>query len=198
MIKFNFIKLLTLICLLNLMSIKMSAQNEQSMDSPEMKAFMEYMTPSEMHKLLAKFDGDWDTKTQFWMSPDSPAEMSAGVAHNKLIFNGLYLQMEHSGKSEMSEFHGMGTFAYDNAAKEFQASWIDNFGTCLLYQTGHYNEKSKSIEISGEFADPITGKPLKTRSVYTYIDDNHWSMDMYNMMDGKEFKSMHADYVKSK
>ncbi|HPD33212.1 MAG TPA: DUF1579 domain-containing protein [Bacteroidota bacterium] len=196
--KFNYVKLLVLICLLNLTSITISAQNEQSMDSPEMKAFMEYMTPSEMHKLLAKFDGDWETKTQFWMSPDSPPEISTGVAHNKLIFNGLYLQMEHSGKSDMGEFHGMGTFAYDNAAKEFQASWIDNYGTCLLYQTGKYNEKTKSIEIKGEFADPVSGKPLKTRSVYTYIDDNHWSMDMYNMMDGKEFKSMHSDYVKSK
>jgi len=89
------------------------------MDSPEMKAFMEYMTPGEMHKLLAKFDGDWDTKTRFWMTPESPAEIS-------------------------------------------------------------------------------TGDPIKTRSVYTYIDDNHWSMEMFNMMDGKEFKSMHTDYVKSK
>ena len=196
--KSNLLKLFSLIILLNLTFIKMEAQDDQSMDSPEMKAFMEYIAPGEMHKFLEKFAGDWEITAQFWMTPDSPSENSKGTANNKMLMDGRYLQLDQVGKSESNEFHGMGVIGYDNAEKKFQSTWIDNFGTVIFYQKGDYNKTDKSIEFAGEFTDFMTGKPIKARTVYTYINDNHWTCDMYNIFEGKEFKSMHTDFIRKK
>ncbi len=38
----------------------------------EMKAWMDYMTPGDIHKMLAKSDGDWDADMTMWMAANTP------------------------------------------------------------------------------------------------------------------------------
>jgi hypothetical protein len=46
------------------------AQDEQQMD-PQMKAWMEYMTPGPTHEMIAKDNGTWKAKMTMWTTPDS-------------------------------------------------------------------------------------------------------------------------------
>jgi hypothetical protein len=87
-------------------------------------------------------------------------------------------------------FNGLSLEGYDNAKKEFTSIWIDNMGTGTSISTGKYDKKSKSITYFGNVYDPMQGKDVKIKQVIKIIDKDHYTIEMYNEVEGKEFKSM--------
>jgi len=85
-----------------LLSFASFGQDANQQMPPEMKAWMDYMTPSEMHKLLAKGVGEWKTKITMWLAPDAPPTTAEGTSVCEMILGGRYLQSKHS-----SNFNGM-------------------------------------------------------------------------------------------
>lgn len=155
------------------------------------KAWEVYATPSKAHEMLAKDTGTWDAEMTFWM-PESPEPTKAkSVATYKMILDGKYQEGIFKGDMFGMSFEGRGMTAYDNASKEFIATWIDNMGTGMLVSRGKYDEASKSITFSGNMVDPVTGKEKKVKEVITYIDDKNQKMEMFEVnSDGTEFKNM--------
>jgi hypothetical protein len=43
--------------------------NVTAQSEAEMKAWMEYMTPGDFHKEMAKWDGEWNEDITMWMAP---------------------------------------------------------------------------------------------------------------------------------
>ena len=155
------------------------------------KAWEVYATPSKAHEMLAKDTGTWDAEMTFWM-PESPEPMKAtSVATYKMILDGKYQEGVFKGDMWGMPFEGRGTTAYDNASKEYIATWIDNMGTGMLVSRGQYDEASKTITFNGAMVDPLTGKEKKIKEIITYIDDNKQKMEMFDIdANGKEFKNM--------
>lgn len=155
------------------------------------KAWADYGTPSKAHEMLAKDTGTWDAEMTFWM-PESPEPQKAkSVAEYKMILGGKYQEGTYKGDMFGMSFEGRGMTAYDNAAKEYITTWVDNMGTGMLVSRGQYDEASKSITFNGAMADPVTGKEKKVKEIITYIDDNTQKMEMFDIdANGKEFKSM--------
>ncbi|MFA6596559.1 MAG: DUF1579 domain-containing protein [Ignavibacteriaceae bacterium] len=172
------------------------AQEMNQEMTPEMKAWMEYMTPGEMHKLLAKNVGTWESTITMWMAPNTPPATNVGSSVNEMILGGRYLQSKHSGNFSGMPMEGIGLEAYDNAKKSFYSTWVDNMGTGIMYLTGKYDPATKTIIYEGTAVDPITGKDMKVRETMKYIDDSHSEMEMFTIDGGNEFKSMHIDFVK--
>jgi len=176
------------------LSITSFAQDMDQEMTPEMKAWREYMTPGDMHKMFEKSEGKWKSTITMWMTPDSPPTINEGTSVNRMILGGRYLQSTHSGNFSGMPMEGIGLDAFDNAKKTFYSTWIDNMGTGIMYMEGKYDPATKTITYTGTSVDPISGKDAKVRETMKYIDDNHSEMEMY-MIDGKiEFKSMHIDF----
>ncbi|TPD67232.1 DUF1579 domain-containing protein [Flavobacterium microcysteis] len=174
-------------------SVPAETVKSEPMDSIAMqKAWQEYMTPGEMHKKMAADVGTWDEELTFWMGPDDRLpHKSNATANTKMILNGLYQESVHTGNMMGQPFEGRSTLAYDNAAKQYVSTWIDNMGTGIMVMKGNYDEASKTIKMEGEVTDPMTKKTKKIREVITVVDPNTQKMEMYDMTpDGKEFKSM--------
>ena len=164
----------------------------QPMDSVAMmKAWQEYATPGEMHKMLANDTGSWDEEVTMWMSPDGKPSTSKMTAETKMILGGRYQESRHKGTFEGMPFEGISTVAYNNASKEYNSTWIDNMATGIMTMNGKYDEATKSINFTGECVDPMTKKTKKIRQVMTMIDANTQKMESYDITpDGKEYKSM--------
>ncbi len=161
------------------------------MDSAaKMKAWMDYMTPGEPHKMLAASDGKWKTESTMWMEPGAPPQTSTGTAVNKMIMGGRYQRMSYSGNMMGQPFEGESITAYDNAKKMFVNTWIDNMGTGVMQMEGPWDEATRSMTLKGACKDPVTGKQTTMREVYRIIDDKHHEMEMYSTVDGKESKTM--------
>lgn len=163
------------------------------MDSVAMqKAWEAYMTPSDVHKKLAKDNGTWDEETTMWMSPeDTKPTKNKMVAVSKMILGGRYQETRHTGNFMGQPFEGISTVGYDNASKKMVSSWVDNMGTGIMYMSGDYDGNSKTVEYKGQVTDPLTGKVKASRELFTMVDDDTRKMEMFDVTpEGKEYKSM--------
>lgn len=180
---------------------KMTGDNTTPMpdSATMMKNWQDYMTPGDMHKMLAKSDGEWNGDVTMWMYPGAPEQKSTSTAVNKMIMNGLYQQSTHSGNMMGMPFNGMSTVGFDNHRKEFVSTWIDNMGSGIMVMKGPWDEATKTITLKGKMVDAGTKMDTDVRETFKIIDDNTQEMEMFVMTpDGKEFKTMNIKYTRKK
>ncbi|QYJ68103.1 DUF1579 domain-containing protein [Flavobacterium litorale] len=164
---------------------------EEPMDSIAMQeAWGKYMTPSDTHKMLAEEVGTWNNEMKFWMGPGAPAQEVSSTCEIKMILGGRYQEAKYSGEMWGEPFNGKSTLAYDNAAEEFISTWIDNMGTGMLVLKGKHDEGTNTTKMTGEMVDPMTGKMMPVREVYTIVDENTRKMEMFYGSGDNEYKSM--------
>ncbi len=160
------------------------------------------------HKLLASLDGKWTYKVKFWMGgdPSAPPEESKGTATRESIMGGHYfiekvnghMQMpDANGKMKDVEFKGMGMDGYDNAAKQFVSTWVDNMGTGIMYMTGNYDEATRTFTYTGEYM-AMPGKTEKIKTLLKVPDNNHMNFEWYEDRGGKEVKTLEINYTRKK
>jgi len=165
------------------------------------KAWMEYSTPGEMQKMLAKSDGTWTGETTMWMENGAKPMMSKSEETNKMMFGGRYQITNHKGDFMGMPFEGMSIVGYDNSKKKFVSTWIDNMGTGIMNGEGDWNASTKSVEFKGKMTDPSRpGKDCDFREVFTFVDDNTQKLEMYgpDSKTGKEYKTMEIKYTRKK
>jgi len=160
-----------------------------------MKAWENFMTPGDMHKWMAKWDGTWSAEVSTWMGgPEAPPEKSTATVTNKMILNGLYQTSDYSGTMMGQPFMGHAMLAYDNAKKQFVNTWIDNMGSGVVVMTGTLDPNSNTLSLKGTQTNPVTGKDAMLREEIKYVDDNTQMMTMWGEdMSGKEVKFMEAN-----
>ncbi|RZJ53224.1 MAG: DUF1579 domain-containing protein [Flavobacterium sp.] len=164
---------------------------EQPLDSAaEMKAWADYATPGNPHKMLAEESGTWNCEMTFWMEPDGKPEKATSTAEIKMILGGRYQESNYKGTMMGQPFEGKATVAYNNASKEYITTFIDNMGTGMMIANGKYDEATKKVEYKGEVVSPLDGKKSPYREVYTIVDATTRKMEMFDVKNGKEFKSM--------
>ena len=162
----------------------------QANQDSAMKAWMSYMTPGDVHKMLAKDDGEWNEEISLWMAPGAPPTKSTATATNRMIMGGRYQESKHTGSFMGMPFEGYSLVGYDNAKKIFVTSWIDNMGTGMMFMEGKWDDKTKTIQFTGKSTDPTTGRDVAVRETFTWIDNNKQKMEMFMTQEGKEFKTM--------
>ena len=171
-----------------------SAQSEA-----EMKAWMDYMTPGDAHKMLAKWDGEWNEDITMWMAPGAPAQKNKASCINKMILGGRYQSSTHTGSFNGMPFEGISTLGYDNAKKMLISTWVDNMGTGIMVMEGAWDDKTKIMNAKGKQTDPATGKEMLVRETFQIVDDNTQKMEMFmTPSGGKEFKSMEITFTRKK
>ena len=157
---------------------------------PGMKAWMDYMTPGETHKMLANSVGDWTAKITHWMMPGVEPTVSEGTSMVEMILGGRYQKEVNRGNMMGMEFEGISMVAFDNASKEFISTWIDNMGTGVMISKGKYNEETKKVEMKGTYVDPMTGNEEPFRQTLEVVDNDHHLFEMFMYYEGQEFKTL--------
>ncbi len=164
-----------------------------------MKAWMEYMTPGDFHKEMAKWDGEWTEEMLLWMTPGGEPQKQTSSCVNKMIMGGRYQTSTHTGNFNGMPFEGVSTTGYDNAKKKFVSTWVDNMGTGIMVMEGLWNDNTKTLEMNGKQTDPSTGKEMDVRETFKVIDDNTHKMEMYmKPAGGAEYKSMEITFKRKK
>jgi len=172
-------------------SIKTEETAVKPLDSAaEMKAWTEYATPGNSHKMMAEETGTWNCDMSFWMEPNGKAEKATSTANIKMILGGRYQETNFNGTMMGQPFEGKSTLGYNNASKEYTSTFIDNMGTGMMVVTGKYNEKNRAIEFKGDMVNPVNGKKTPYREVYSIVDANTRKIEMFDTKNEQEYKSM--------
>ena len=169
---------------------------EEKMDDQMMKAWAEYATPGENHKVLDYFVGDWDYALEWKMAAKDKPTKSTGTTTAKWILDGRFIKMHAQGTSMGQPFEGFGHLGYDNATKKYTGLWIDNMSTGMLKSWGYYYPTSKKFVEWGKMFDPVLGKQA-FRAVTNIKKENKYTYEMYiTGKDGKEFRMMKITYTR--
>ena len=156
----------------------------------EMAAWMELAKPAEHHEHMAPYVGSWKGKVSMWMAPDAPPMINESQAEVRWILGGRFIEWTHSGDFAGMPFEGLAIEGYNNGDKRYEATWMDNFGTLILYYTGSCSNGGKTREMTTQFKDPMKGVMIDYRSVYTWQDADHFTFTAYMDNGEGEFKSM--------
>lgn len=190
-------KMLISALLLGLLAPLATLAQEQSPEEMQ-KAWMAYMMPTEMHQMLAKGEGKWDIKSQFWMDPSAPPEESTGTCENKMIMGGRYLEGVQTMSVMGMPMTGRSVMGFDNAKQVFVSTWIDNMGTGIAMCSGKWDENTKSIMMTGAMTDPMTKADTKFDMELKFEGPDTQILTMWSYMGEKKFRSMVQTYTRPK
>jgi hypothetical protein len=166
---------------------------------PAMEAMIKAGTPGDPHKKLDVFAGTWETEITMWMAPGAPPAKSRGVAENRMIMGGRYLEQRYKGEFFGEPFEGIGYTGYDNVRKQYWGTWMDNMSTAMMVSTGASSADGKTWTFKGTMPDPMTGKDSWVDEKLTVTDADHHTMEMWGPgPDGKVFKMMEIAYSRKK
>ncbi|MFA7288963.1 MAG: DUF1579 domain-containing protein [Melioribacteraceae bacterium] len=164
-----------------------SAQEDEQ---ATMAAWMEYMTPGDFHAEMAKYTGDYSTENTMWMGPGMEPLKEKGEAKLEMIIGGRYLKTSHIGNFMGTPFEGVGIDGFDNVTKEVTSVWFDNMGTGTMIMRGSWDKASGKVSLKGTTTDPVSKAASNVREIITYSGGNKILLEMYNMSNGSEYKSL--------
>jgi Protein of unknown function (DUF1579) len=145
-----------------------------------MTTWLRAATPGEQHKVLEGFVGRWSSHVKMQMDPAQPIQESNGTAEGAMVLGGRYVQVIHHGTMMGQPFEGIMLSGYDNLAKKYVATWVDNMGTAIVHYDGSFDKNSKRLMMGARYTDPMTGKPTKSRSVTTFVSPTSWTYEEYS------------------
>lgn len=149
--------------------------------------------PGPEHALLKQNEGTWSAAIKM-----SDGSQSQGEMKSKMECGGLWLITSFEGDFGGLKFQGKGMDSYDPVKKKFVGVWVDSMTTTPMTLEGTYDEKAKTLTMTGEARGP-DGKPSKHRLVTTYKDKDHHSLEMFmNGPDGNEISLMTVEYTRQK
>jgi hypothetical protein len=159
----------------------------------DMQAMMEIYkkvgTPGEPHKLLAKMEGSWNTRTTGYQEGKQVME-SSGTCEQKLVLDGHYLEQTYTGTMDGMPFTGINLLGYNNHTKKYESIWIDSMSTAIYFFVGTGSADGRTIAQECSYVDPARG-PAVWLSVTRIKDDNTLEFEMFiTPKGGKKEKMM--------
>jgi len=163
------------------------AKAELSPEDQMMANWQKAATPGAEHKVLENFAGHWLSHVKLQMDPSQPAQESDGTADGQIVLGGRFAHVIHKGTMMGQPFEGMMLLGYDNIAKKYVSTWVDNMGTAIVHYDGSFDRHTHRLMMGARFVDPMTLKPTRTRSVTTFASATNWTYQEFTIEpDGKE------------
>jgi hypothetical protein len=154
-----------------------------------MEIYRKVGTPGAPHKLLAKLEGSWTTRTTGWLE-GKPAMESTGTCEQKLVLDGHYLQQIYTGDMMGTPFSGINLLGYNNHTKKYESVWLDSMSTAIYFFVGKGSADGRTITQECSYDDPARG-PAVWKSVTRVKDDNTLEFEMFiTPKGGKKEKMM--------
>jgi hypothetical protein len=165
----------------------------------DMKACVAAGTPGKMQEVLVKGAGVWQGRTTMWMYPGAEPVKSECTSTVTAIMDGRYTRCEMAGDMPgMGPFSGFGINGYDNVARKFVSTWIDNQSTGIMNGTGELSADGRTLSWTFTFNCPIAKRPAVMRQVETITGPNTRTLEMFGTepKSGKDFKMLSIEFTK--
>ncbi len=143
-----------------------------------------YMTPAQMHQMLAKFSGNFTMEITMWMAPGQEPMKATVPSSNKMVLGGRFLEMTQTGKMMGMDYHSITTIGFNNSDQQFALTTFTNMGTGILSLHGGWNETTKTANLRGQITNPVTKKPIQVRQQISFPDNNTLLIENFDQEEG--------------
>ena len=172
---------------------------------------LEPIYPAEEHKQLNRLVGTWDVVVEAQFEPGKIQEEKATL-ETKWVLDGRYLQQEYRSEFPAEIANGaerplfiLQYIGYDRHTNEFFEIHLNSMDTALilnrfksLSNTATLSN-NRGLALQGTRMDPTSNAPRRLRSVTTFKDNDHYTLEWY-LTDarGKELKAVSMTHTRRK
>lgn len=151
-------------------------------------------TPGKAHARLASRAGFWKLTTRTWGDPSEEPVVTETTAVREMVLGERVLREEVVGEVQGLEFQSLGYLGYDNVTRRWWNLWMDSLSTAPVFTTGTEDPEASVLELTGEYADPVTGATRPVRTVIRFVDYDTERFEWWETRDGEEVKTMDVLY----
>jgi len=113
--------------------------------------------PTDQHKLLAAFVGDFDQVSEVFVGPGEPLKANS-ASKGEWVMGGRFVKVTSAAtKDEELKGDRLTVYGYDPDAKKFTMWNIDSMGPTSVSAKGDYDPESKTFTFEGERQQPRAG-----------------------------------------
>lgn len=169
----------------------------------DMEKMMKAGAPGPEHAKLKPLTGKWTYVTKYRMSPDAPWTESTGTAEYKWILGDRFLAQDIKGNPDPNmggmAFEGHGIMGYDNVAKKYTSTWMDNMSTGIMTSEGTADGSGRVFSFNTEYNCPMNGPDQHGKATLKIEGDDKVVYQMSEKgPDGKEFTGVEVTYTRTK
>lgn len=150
--------------------------------------------PNERHAELARAAGRWRTTTRMWVEPDREPVVWLGSTEREMILGGRVLAETATGDILGFAYEARGQLGYDNVQGWYWSTWADNLSTGCYVAQGRRDPDGDSLTFRGEYADLLSGRRVRVRSVIRWLDEDTQRFEWHETRDGTESQTMEITY----
>jgi hypothetical protein len=151
------LQFLTLV--ISLLSVLDSAYGQQTPAMP---------TPTQEHRWLQKFIGDWKTESKATMEPDQPPMQCVGTLSSRQL-GAFWVMNELKGEWSGAPMTGIQTLGYDKDKKKYVGTWVDSMTDTLWQYQGNVDSSGKILTLEADGPSFIgDGKLTKFQDIYEF------------------------------
>jgi hypothetical protein len=153
--------------------------------------------PGPIHKEMAKRAGEYTAVSKFSI-PNGPTQETKGTAKITSILGGRFLQEEFSGTMLGQPFTSIHLNGYNNATKQYEATWIYTGSTAMMTMTGASSDGGKTIKFTATYVNEKGGKETLDIT-HRQIDEDHFVVEIVGRSpDGSKGATMETIYTRKK
>lgn len=147
-----------------------------TMSAQEKDPWTVYMTPSSIHQLFEKYEGEFQMEIEM-NGLNEPILISSS---HKMILGGRFLELKQKGKMMGMDYESIYTIGYNTIDSTISMTTITNMGTGTLSLLGEWDEKTKTANLFGQLTNPVTKGIIKVRQTLTFLDNNTILIESYD------------------
>ena len=187
-------------CALSGAGVAVIAQDQPGEMSPDrmMEQWARAGAPSEAHRALEPFVGEWEGRGTMYMGPE-PTEW-VGEKKSEWILGGRFIRSESRVLKMMgkaADVQGLDYMGYNNITGVYQKAWMDSMSTAIMHETGEYDAQTRTFTMRGSQDNPATGAEIPTRSVITVTGPDEHTLELYSHApNGEEVLLVRIDYTR--
>jgi hypothetical protein len=152
---------------------------------------------SPYHNELARLVGSWDATVTFrFGAKDNQGQASCEA---RWILDEHCVQQEYKSTFMGKPLTILQLITFDAGKKKLEEIHMTNLDGGALFNEGDSVAGGKEWKLAGPYVDPATRKPTQLRTVYTFGDADHFTLDWFvRGADGKETRAVHIEHVRRK
>ena len=164
------------------------------MNAQEKDPWTVYMTPSAIHELLSKYEGEFQMQIEM-TGLKEPVIMNSS---HKMILGGRFLELKQKGKMMGMDYESIYTIGYNTIDHTFSMTTITNMGTGTLALQGEWDENTRTATLYGQLTNPVSKQTINVKQTITLLDDDTLLIESFDKEgDNPEKKTVQYKFVRT-